>query len=370
MRSIRPAQDYSRPSSTLKCWVSISLTLPMDIGLEEWDFTTNTQRSLAMDKMPAPEILWQRLCDYRALEAQRPGHPLLYPYWRDPTGQKRVRYYQEVAVNRVIEQILRGEKRILINLATGTGKTFIAFQVVWKLIRSGHFANKRVLFLADRVVLRSQGVQCLRAVQGGRGRPRAEIEAGEIPRGRQIYFGIYQGLYVLGSDGLRTFEQVPTDYFDLIIIDECHRSGFGTWNEILQRFPEAVQLGMTATPKRTDNIDTYAYFGEPVFTYSLGQGIDDGFLANYKIHTVTTNFDADGLDLQRAIHEGQTSLSRRTWSRATCMVRPTLNGRCPCPTASSAIAGTYRPCCVSTAGWKRRWSSASARTTPSRSAIG
>ena len=273
-------------------------------GFEEWDFTTNTQRSLAMADIPTPDALWQRLCEYQALEAHKAANPLLHPYWRDPSGKKKIRYYQEVAVNRVIERILKGDPRILINLATGTGKTFIAFQVVWKLIKSGYFANKRVLFLADRVVLRNQAFNAFEPFKESAGDPRAEVDAGEIPRGRQIYFGIYQSLYVLGPDGLRTFEQLPPDYFDLIIIDECHRSGFGTWNEILRRFVKAIQLGMTATPKRSDNIDTYAYFGEPIFTYSLGQGIDDGFLANYKIHSVTTNFDADGLDLSHAMREG------------------------------------------------------------------
>jgi len=110
-------------------------------GIEEWDFTTNTQRSLGMDEMPTPEDLWQRLCAYRALQVQRAANPLLHPYWHDPAGQKRIRYYQEVAVNRVIEGILKGQKRILINLATGTGKTFIAFQLAWKLIKSGYFGN-------------------------------------------------------------------------------------------------------------------------------------------------------------------------------------------------------------------------------------
>jgi type I restriction enzyme, R subunit len=103
---------------------------------------------------------------------------------------------------------------------------------------------------------------------------------------------------------LHLFEYLPHDYFDLIIIDECHRSGFGTWNEILRYFPSAIQLGMTATPKRSDNVDTYTYFGEPVFTYSLGQGIDDGFLANYKIHRAKTDLDVDGLDVSKAIQDG------------------------------------------------------------------
>ena len=263
-------------------------------GFEEWDFTTNTQRSIEIVDFPTPDQLWQRLCEFRALDANRPVNPLLHPYWRDPTGKKMMRYYQEVAVNRTIEAILKGKNRILLNLATGTGKTFISFQIAWKLFKSGYFSNKRILFLADRVVLRGQAYNAFEPFNEGAGDPRSEI-SGEILQGRQIYFGIYQGMYAAGSDGMRLFEQLPADYFDLIIIDECHRSGFGTWNEILRHFPHAIQLGMTATPKRSDNVDTFQYFGEPIFTYSLGQGIDDGFLANYKIHKAKTDLDIEGL---------------------------------------------------------------------------
>lgn len=272
-------------------------------GFEEWDFTNNTQRSIGVTEFPTPDELWQRLCAYQALDASRPVNPLLHPYWRDPTGKKMMRYYQEVAVNRTIEAILKGKQRILLNLATGTGKTFISFQIAWKLIKSGYFANKRVLFLADRVVLRGQAFNTFEPFKDGSGDPRTEI-TGEILLGRQIYFGIYQGMYATGSDGLRLFEQLPADYFDLIIIDECHRSGFGTWNEILRHFPGAVQLGMTATPKRSDNVDTFQYFGEPIFTYSLGQGIDDGFLANYKIHKAKTDLDVEGLDWSHVVRDG------------------------------------------------------------------
>jgi len=273
-------------------------------GCELWDFTTNTQQTLAMQEFPSPEALWQRKCAHEAIAAERARNPMLQPYWRDPEGRRRPRYYQEVAINRVLEAILRGQKRILINLATGTGKTFIASQIVWKLIKSGYFANKRILFLADRNVLRNQAYNAFEMFNEGGSDSRALIEAGSVPAGRQIYFGIYQALYALTPDGLRTFETLEPDFFDLIIIDEAHRSGFGTWNEILKRFPAAIQLGMTATPKRTDNVDTYAYFGEPVFTYSLGQGIDDGFLANYKVHHVRSNLDRDGLSLAEAQQEG------------------------------------------------------------------
>ena len=174
-------------------------------GFEEWDFTTNTQRSLTMAEMPTPDALWQRLCDFRKIQAHQIANPLLQSYWRDPAGKKRIRYYQEVAVNRVIEQILKGEKHVLINLATGTGKTFIAFQIAWKLCKSGYFGNKRVLFLADRVVLRSQAYNAFEPFNEGTGDLRMEIDGDAIPHGRQIYFGIYQGLYATTPDGLRIF---------------------------------------------------------------------------------------------------------------------------------------------------------------------
>jgi type I restriction enzyme R subunit len=273
-------------------------------GFEGWDFTTNTQQALNMAEFPNPEVLWQRKCAYEAIAASRIKNPLLQPYWHDPEGRRNPRYDQEVAINRVLEAILRGDTRILINLATGTGKTYIAAQTVWKLVKSGFFANRRVLFLADRVVLRNQANNAFEMFNDGGSDSRALIEAGQVPAGRQIYFGIYQALYALTPDGLRTFETMEPDYFHFIVIDEAHRSGFGTWNEILKHFPGAIQLGMTATPKRTDNIDTYAYFGEPAFTYSLGQGIDDGFLANYKVHHIRSNLDRDGLSLEEAQHEG------------------------------------------------------------------
>lgn len=199
-----------------------------------------------MDAFPTPEALWQRQCDFQTLLTNQPKNPFLQSYWKDPEGQKKPRYYQEVAVNRVIEHILRGDQHILSNLATGTGKTFIAMQLVWKLIKSGYYANKRILFLADLIVLRNQGYNAFEPFHEGSSDPLALIEAGEVPRNHQIYFGIYQALYATNASGLRVFETLEPDTFDLIIIDECHRSGFGTWNDILKRFPNAIQVGMTA----------------------------------------------------------------------------------------------------------------------------
>jgi type I restriction enzyme R subunit len=151
---------------------------------------------------------------------------------------------------------------------------------------------KRVLYLADRNVLRNQAYNTFEPF----GEARDVVESGHALKSRDIYFSIYQAMYT-GEEGDRFYQQYPPDFFDLIIIDECHRSGFGTWNEILQHFSGTVQLGMTATPKRDDNIDTYQYFGEPAYEYTLADGIEDGYLAIYKIHRVQTNLDKEGLVL-------------------------------------------------------------------------
>ena len=268
-------------------------------GIEEWDFTNNTLRSL--ETYPTPEELWKRLCAFKAFDATRPANPLLAPYC---AKGKTPRYYQEVAINRAIEAILSGRRHVLINLATGTGKTVIAFQTAWKLFQSRwnttcQDRHPRILFLADRNVLRDQAYNTFEPFEN----ERDIIAEGNAPKNRSIYFSIYQAIYS-GTDGKRLFHQYPPDFFDLIIIDECHRSGFGTWNAILKHFASAVQLGMTATPKRTENIDTYKYFGDPVFTYSLGQGIDDGFLATYKLHRSITNFTKNGLVIKDVTAQG------------------------------------------------------------------
>ena len=253
--------------------------------IEEYEFTSGIQRTL--DHFPRPEELWERLGKEAYLQTVS---PLLYPFHYSPIDKMRPRYYQEQAIYRVIERIIRGQERVLLTMATGTGKTYVAFQIAWKLVKSGH--NKRVLYLADRNVLRNQAYNTFEPF----GEARDVIESGHAPKSRDIYFSIYQAMYA-GEEGNRLYQQYSPDFFDLIIIDECHRSGFGTWNEILQHFSGAVQLGMTATPKRDDNIDTYQYFGEPAYQYTLADGIEDGYLAIYKIHRVQTNLDKEGLVL-------------------------------------------------------------------------
>lgn len=309
----------------------------------EYDFFTKSSRSL--DLFPSPQDLWQRWKQNIAVDpdriAEAPGqyeagvgddrqtNPLLHSYCPESVCGKTPYYFQEVAIRRVVKRFMRGQRRVLLAMATGTGKTFVAFQTVWKLVKSG-WLNRlhperpgRVLFLADRVILRDQAYNTFSPLADGASDPRIVIGDDRFTLNRDLYFGIYQALWVPDEAGTRLFEKFPPDFFDLAIIDECHRSGFGTWREILDHFEGAIHLGMTATPKREDNIDTYAYFCEeepevqvdpndpsagsynaPAYEYSLGQGIEDGFLATYKVHRVRTTVDADGLRMQDALEQG------------------------------------------------------------------
>jgi type I restriction enzyme R subunit len=265
-------------------------------GIVEFDFITNTQRQLP--QFPTPDELWLRLTAYRTVLGRGGANPVLQPFCPPARcGNREPHYFQEVAVNRSIQAIMQGQKRLLLAMATGTGKTFVAFQIAWKLAKSRWL--RRVLLVTDRNILRDNAYNTFSPFEDAR----FVISESQVNLNRDVYFAIYQALWS-EKDGRRLFEHYPPDFFDLIIIDECHRSGFGTWNEILQHFPGAVQIGMTATPKRTDNIDTYDYFRDPVYEYSLGQGIEDGFLATYKVHKVRTNVDKDGLHIEDAQSQG------------------------------------------------------------------
>ena len=264
--------------------------------IEEFSFITNKQRTI--ENFPSPDELWKKYVTYslKDVKIKPKVNPLETPYYYVP-GSKKPWYFQEVAIKKVIESILKGKKRVLLTMATGTGKTFVAFQIVWKLLKSGYL--RRVLYLADRLFLRDQAYNEFSPFEDAR----AIIEEGKAPKTRDVYFSIYQSMYA-GEEGNRLYQQYPPDFFDLIIIDECHRSGYGTWREILDYFGNAIHLGMTATPKRDDNIDTYAYFGDPVYSYSMGKAIEDGFLAPFQIFRVFTNIDRDGLHIQNAIYQG------------------------------------------------------------------
>jgi type I restriction enzyme R subunit len=228
--------------------------------------------------------------------------------FEDKSGSWQLRYYQEIAVQRTVEAIAQSKERILLTLATGTGKTAIAFQIAWKLFQT-HWNLKRdsnrrprILFLADRNILADQAYNSFSAFPEDalvRIKPSEVNRNGRVPTNGNIFFTIFQS-FMSGRDKdgnpLPNFGQYEKDFFDFIIIDECHRGGANdesNWRSILEYFSPAVQLGLTATPKRKDNVDTYNYFGEPVYIYSLKEGINDGFLTPFKVKRVKTSF-ADG----------------------------------------------------------------------------
>ena len=252
-------------------------------------YDRRTKETKEVDEFLSPNKLYTIYKEWKGLE-YKDISPLEFPYYIDSNTNKKVRSYQETAIKKVIESILKGQKRILLTMATGTGKTFTSFQIVWKLIKSNYIS--RVLFLTDRVFLREQAHD--KDYEPFKD-ARYQIKSGNFNKNRKIYFSTYQTLYSNDS-----YKKIPEDFFDLIIIDECHRSGYGEWRNILEHFKNAYQLGMTATPKREDNIDVYEYFGEPVFTYSMAQAIEDGYLVPYKIHKIFTNIDLNGVDISQA----------------------------------------------------------------------
>ncbi|MGD0499072.1 MAG: DEAD/DEAH box helicase family protein [Bryobacteraceae bacterium] len=261
-------------------------------GIVEHDFLTGRDRDLT--SFPTPDNLWSRLCDAESI-GDEIADRVLAPYYHIP--QKAPRYYQEIAINRAVQAILQGKRRDLLTLATGTGKTLVAFQICWKLWnsgwnRTGEHRRPRILFLADRNVLVDDPKDKTFVPFGD---ARHKIE-GEAVKSRQMYFSTYQAI---AKDERRPglYREYARDFFDLIIIDECHRGSArdeSNWREILEYFEPAYQLGMTATPLREDNRDTYRYFGNPLYTYSLRQGIDDGFLAPYRVHRIVSTVDAVG----------------------------------------------------------------------------
>ena len=263
-------------------------------GIIEFDFLTGKEREI--DTFPTPADLWQRLRIAQGITDDAVAQRLLTP--SNHLTDKSPRYYQEIAINRTMQAILQGKRRILLTMATGTGKTVVAFQICWKLWnarwnRTGEHRRPRILYLADRNILIDDPKDKIFASFGD---ARRKIENGEANKGREMYFAIYQSI---AKDERRPglYKEYAPDFFDLVIVDECHRGSArdeSNWREILEYFEPAYQLGMTATPLRQDNRDTYAYFGNPIYQYSLRQGIDDGFLAPYRVHRVVTTWDAAG----------------------------------------------------------------------------
>ncbi len=230
-----------------------------------------TMQTEEVNEYISPEEMYSAYIEWKGL-TDKNLNAVTYPLYI--AGSRRPRAYQETAIKNVVENISKGEMTTLLTMATGTGKTFTAFQIVWKLVKSKTI--HRVLFLCDRIILRDDAYS--RDFEPF-GEGRCKIEGGDFNKNRDIYFSTYQTLFTN---------------------DECHRSRYGDWGLILEHFNSAQHLGLTATPKREDNIDVYEYFGEPVFEYSLGQAIEDGYLVPYKIYKVTTNLYRDGLSVATA----------------------------------------------------------------------
>jgi type I restriction enzyme R subunit len=245
---------------------------------------------------PTPSELWERQRAGLHLPDAAAETRLLSPGF--PDAQRPLRYYQEIAVNRSLEAILGGQRKLLLNLCTGAGKTDIAFQICWRLWsagwnKRGDYRKPKILFLADRNILVDDPKDKQFAPFGD---ARWKLGSDAMSHGRDIYFSTYQAI---ARDERRPglYREFAQDFFDLIIVDECHRGSArddSAWREILEYFAPAYQLGMTATPLREESRDTYAYFGAPLYTYSLAQGIADGFLAPYRVHRVVTDLDAAG----------------------------------------------------------------------------
>jgi type I restriction enzyme, R subunit len=255
-----------------------------------------TGRETERTDFPTPGELWRRQREGLGLSDDVVAERMLTPGRPDPG--KPLRYYQELAVNRAVQAIITGQSRTLLTLCTGAGKTQVAFQICWKLWsagwnRRGDHRKPKILYLADRSVLVDDPMAKDFAPFGD---ARFKITGGSVSKARDIYFAIYQAI-AEDSNREGLFREFAPEYFDLVIIDECHRGSArdeSSWRRILEYFGSASQLGMTATPLREDSRDTYTYFGAPLYTYSLAQGIADGFLAPYRVHRVITDYDAAG----------------------------------------------------------------------------
>ena len=244
---------------------------------------------LPLAAFPSPEELWQRYCAWKGLAP--PQAAIAAQDYHLDAPDKQPRYYQEIAINRTIEAIAKHLNRILLVMATGTGKTFVAFQIIWRLWKAG--LKKRILFLADRNILVDQArVNDFKPFAG----KMTKISGRKIDKSYEIYLALYQA--VSGTEDIRNiYKQFSPDFFDLVIVDECHRGSAdedSAWREILTYFSSATQIGLTATPRETKDISNSDYFGDPIYTYSLKQGIADGFLAPYKVIRVDLDKDIDG----------------------------------------------------------------------------
>ncbi|MCA9381928.1 DEAD/DEAH box helicase family protein [Candidatus Dojkabacteria bacterium] len=265
-------------------------------GFLEHDCTVSEgkiERELSLQQFPSPEELYRRYKIWKGL-SDKEEQILRQDYYYSPTS-KIPRYYQEVAINRTVEAIAKGKDRLLLVMATGTGKTYTAFQIMWRLWQARE--KKRILFVADRNILVDDP---MRRDFSPFGEKMTKINRGRFNIQKFSAYEIFIGLYqsITGSEeSQKIYKQFPRDFFDLIVIDEAHRgsaSDDSAWREILEYFNSATQVGMTATPKQEEGADNIEYFGEPIYTYSLKQGIDDGFLAPYRVIRVTLDTDSEG----------------------------------------------------------------------------
>lgn len=293
-------------------------------GLQIYRIDMHQGQEGDVSSYPTPDELWEMTFGeqnkLQPLSAVWRDKLLSVPF-EDRGGTWQPRYYQENAITKVLEAVANDQQRILLTLATGTGKTAIAFQIAWKLFQAKWNINKdrqrspRILFLADRNILADQAFNAFSVFEEDalvRINPSDIKKKGRVPKNGSVFFTIFQ-TFMSGPNDTPYFGEYPKDFFDFIIIDECHRGGANdesSWRAIMEYFSPAVQLGLTATPKRTINADTYNYFGEPVYVYSLKEGINDGFLTPFKVKQIDTTIDeylftSDDTVLEGEIEEGK-----------------------------------------------------------------
>lgn len=252
--------------------------------------TDNIETELSIAEFPSPQELWKKYKEYKGIETPEAEKVISQDYFFDGSGRSP-RYYQQIAVNRAVEAVAKGQDRILLVMATGTGKTYTAFQIIHRLWKSG--TKKRILFLADRNALIDQ---TRRGDFKHFKDKMTVVKHRMIDKSYEVYLALYQGLSGADEEA-NAYKQFSREFFDLIVIDECHRGSAkedSAWREILNYFGKATHLGLTATPKETNEVSNIEYFGDPIYTYSLKQGIDDGFLAPYRVVRVNLNVDAEG----------------------------------------------------------------------------
>ena len=250
----------------------------------------NVETTLSNDEFPSPEKLWSMYLEKNNVNKEK-EKVITQPYYSD-NPNKQPRYYQMNAINKTVNAVLDGQKRILLVMATGTGKTYTAFQIIWRLWKSG--VKKRILFLADRTALIAQTFTNDFAPFKDK---MTWVTKQNFDTAHEIYLGLYQGLSSEDGNDNSLFKNFSPNFFDLVVVDECHRGSAkadSEWREVLEYFSNATQIGLTATPKETKEISTIDYFGEPIYTYSLKNGIDDGFLAPYRVIRVFFDKDVAG----------------------------------------------------------------------------